>query len=130
MSDNKENKSHKKTVFVVEDDAFLVKAYQIKLEKEGAEVWVATDGKEALSFLEKEPADVVMLDLMLPHISGFDILSAIRKNERWKDVPVIILTNLGQPQDTERCKELGIGGYFVKSNTKINDIISKVKELL
>lgn len=130
MSDNKENKSHKKTVFVVEDDAFLVKAYQIKLEKEGAEVWVATDGKEALSFLEKEPADVVMLDLMLPHVSGFDILSAIRKNEQWKDVPVIILTNLGQPQDTERCKELGISGYFVKSNTKINDIIAKVKELL
>lgn len=122
---------NKNIVFVVEDDVFLVKAYQIKLEKEGVEVWTANDGKEALSYLErKEVPSVVMLDLMLPHMSGFDILAHIRKNEQWKNVPVIILTNLGQPQDMERCKELGVADYIVKANTKINDVIMKVREYL
>lgn len=122
------SKNKKNVVFVVEDDVFLIKAYQIKLEKEGVEVWVATDGKEALNFLEKQAPNVVMLDLMLPHLSGFDILTEIRKNEHWKDVPVIILTNLGQPQDMERCKQLGVADYIVKANTKINDVMDKVKK--
>lgn len=121
--------NNKNIVFVVEDDVFLVKAYQIKLEKEGAEVWIANDGKEALTYLEKEEVpNVVMLDLMLPHMSGFDILAEIRKNEKWKNVPVLILTNLGQPQDMERCRELGVAEYIVKANTKINDVIMKVRQ--
>lgn len=128
MPKSTKSKNNKNIVFVVEDDIFLVKAYQIKLEKEGVEVWTATDGKEALTFLEKQAPNVVMLDLMLPHLSGFDILTEIRKNEHWKDVPVIILTNLGQPQDAERCKQLGVADYIVKANTKINDVIEKVKK--
>lgn len=128
MVKNTKSKKKKNIVFVVEDDVFLVKAYQIKFEKEGVEVWTATDGKEALNFLERQAPNVVMLDLMLPHLSGFDILTEIRKNERWKDVPVVILTNLGQPQDVERCKQLGVAGYIVKANIKINDVIEKVKK--
>jgi len=121
--------NNKNIVFVVEDDVFLVKAYQIKLEKEGVEVWIANDGKEALTYLEKdEVPNVVMLDLMLPHMSGFDILAEIRKNPKWKNVPVLILTNLGQPQDMERCRELGVAEYIVKANTKINDVIMKVRQ--
>lgn len=120
----------KKVVFIVEDDAFLVKAYQLKLEKENITIWVTTDGKEALTFLEKDPPDVVMLDVMLPHVNGFEILEAIRKNEKWKQVPVLILTNLGQPQDAQKCKELGVAEYIVKANTKISDIIEKVKKFI
>lgn len=122
--------SKEKIVFIVEDDVFLVKAYQIKLEKEGIKVWTATDGKEALTFLEKDPPSAVMLDLMLPHVSGFEVLAAIRQREKWKNVPVFVLTNLGQPQDTQRCQELGVAEYIVKANTKINDIIEKVKGVM
>ncbi len=123
--------SKEKIVFIVEDDAFLVKAYQVKLGKEEkVKVWLATDGKEALTFLEKDPPDVVMLDVMLPHVSGFEILEAIRKNEKWKKVPVLVLTNLGQPRDAQKCQELGVAEYIVKANTKINDIIEKVKNFL
>jgi len=123
-------KEKKKVVFVIEDDLFLVKAYKIKFQKEGAEVWVSTDGKEALSFLEREPPNIVLLDLMLPGLSGFEVLAAIRENERWKNVPVIILTNLGQPQDIERGKQLGIEDYIVKANVKIDDVVKKVKKYL
>ena len=121
---------NKKIVFVVEDDVFLVKAYQIKFEKVGVEVWAVTDGKEALKFLGKDPPNVVLLDLLLPGVSGFDILAEIRKNEKWKNVPVYILTNLSQSEDVERAKALGVEEFLVKANTKINDIVEKVKKYL
>ncbi len=120
----------KKIVFVVEDDVFLVKAYQTKFAKEGMEVWVASDGKEALTYLEKTPPSVVLLDLMLPQVSGFDILEAIRKSPTWAKTPVLILSNLGQVQDIERGKQLGATDYIVKANVKINDIVAKVKGLM
>ena len=123
-------KTKKKIIFVVEDDVFLIKAYQIKFEKSGADVWIATDGNEALKFLQKEPPDVIFLDLLLPGISGFDVLAEIRKNEKWKNVPVFVLSNLSQTQDIERAKTLGVEEYFVKANTKINDIVERVKKYL
>jgi len=120
----------KKIVFVVEDDSFLVQAYQIKFEKEGMEVWVAADGEEAINFLKKEPPNVILLDIMLPKVSGFSVLEAMRKDERWKGVPVIILSNLGQQQDIERGKALGVVEYIVKANAKISEVVEKVKKLL
>lgn len=120
----------KKKVFIIEDDAFLLKAYQIKFEKEGIEVEVATDGKEAIGMLKNTPASVVMLDLMLPGASGFEVLAAIRKDAKWKDVPVVILSNLGQSQDVEKAKGLGVTDYIIKANTRINDIVDKIKKLL
>lgn len=123
-------KKGKSTIFIVEDEVLLVKAYQAKFEKEKAEVWIASDGKEALAYLKKEPPSIVLLDLMLPGVSGFDILEAIRKNDKWKKVPVIVLTNLGQLQDVERCKALGIEDYIIKANSRINDVAEKVKKYL
>ena len=125
MAENK-----KKTVLIIEDDIFLIKAYQVKFEKEGIDAVVANDGKEAMGFLDKEPVSVVILDLMLPGMSGFDILEAIRKNSRWKKVPVIILSNLGQQEDIDRGKALGANEYFIKTNIKINEIAEKVKKYL
>lgn len=120
-----------KVVFIIEDDDFLVRAYKYIFEKEGISVWVATDGDQAKMYLDEKPAPrVVLLDLMLPGISGFDILEAIGKNEKWKSVPVIILSNLGQPEDIQRGKDLGAIDYLVKANTDITNIVSRVKEFL
>jgi len=132
MSQNskKEFSEKKKVVFIIEDDLFLVKVYRYELEKEGVEVWVSGDGKEALTYFEKDPPNVVLLDLMLPGVSGFEVLAAMRKNERWIKVPVIVLSNLGQPQDIERCKALGIEEYIVKADVKISDVIQRVKRYL
>ena len=130
MTTTEKNNQDKKTVFAVEDDIFLVKVYKTVFEKEQIEVWIAANGNEALKFLEKEPPDAVLLDLMLPGISGFDVLAEIRKNEKWKKVPVIILSNLGQPQDMERGKALGANEYIVKANVKINEVVETVKKYL
>lgn len=128
--EQKNNSANKKIVFVVEDDLFLIQAYQVKLEKEKFEVWIATNGKEALSFLEKEPPSVVLLDLLLPGLNGFEFLSVLRKNERWKSVPVLILSNLSQPENIKIAKDLGAAEYIVKAETKINDVMEKIKRYL
>ena len=129
MPDNqKENIKKRGVVFVVEDDLLLVKAYQAKLEKEGLEVWIATDGKEAIEYVSKDPPNVVLLDLMLPVMSGYDVLAEFRKNEKWKNVPVLILTNLSQPADINKGKALGIDEYIMKSGMKIADIVKKLEK--
>lgn len=119
-----------KIVFIIEDDMFLMKAYQIKFEKESISVWTATDGKEALDYLSKDPPAVILLDLMLPGMDGFEILENFRKNDKWKTVPVIVLTNLSQAEDYEKAKAMGVDDYLVKANTKIGDIVEKVKKYL
>lgn len=125
-----QEKKSKKIVFVIEDDTFLVQAYQIKLKKEGIEVWVATDGEEALKFLKKDPPNLILLDIMLPKINGFSVLEEIKKNEKWKNTPVIILSNLGQQQDIEKGKSLGVNDYIVKANARINEVVEKIKKYL
>lgn len=127
---NQKKEGAKKAIFVVEDDVFLVKVYKVKFEDLGVAVWVATDGAEALAFLEREPPNVVLLDIMLPGMSGFDVLAAMKKNERWKNVPVLILSNLGQEQDLERGKALGAKEYIVKANVKIDEVVERVKKYI
>lgn len=130
-SDTAPNASPQKPrILVIEDDQFMLKAHEIKFTHEGFDIWFAKDGDEALAFLARERPDAVLLDLMLPHTSGFDVLVAIRKNDVWKDVPVIVMTNLGQPQDIERAKSLGANDYLIKANTKISDVVKKVREYL
>lgn len=131
MADQQDNNANpKKTLLVIEDDLFLIRAYQVKFEKEGFNVLVATEGTSALAYLQKDPPDLIMLDLMLPGISGFDVLTEIRKNDKWKDVPVIILTNLGQEQDKKRGEEFGVKDYIVKANVKIAEVVERVKQQL
>ncbi len=119
-----------KKILIIEDDPFLVKAYSVKFQKEGIETIIAVDAAEAQKHMEGEPAAAVLLDLMLPGTSGFDVLATIRKHATWGKVPVLILTNLGQESDITRGKELGANDYIVKANTKINDIVAKVKTYL
>jgi DNA-binding response OmpR family regulator len=120
----------KPVILIVEDDQFMLKAHEIKFTHEGFDLWFAKDGEEALGFLDRDCPDVVLLDLMLPHTSGFDVLIAIRENAKWKDVPVLVMTNLGQPQDLEKAKSLGANDYLIKANTKISEVVKKVREYL
>jgi DNA-binding response OmpR family regulator len=131
MSDNnKKSEGGKPFILIIEDDLFLVKAYGMKFKKEGWSTELITDGNKALEALSGEPPDVVLLDLMLPGPSGFEILEAMRKNDRWKNVPVFILTNLSQEDDRARADKLGVVEYIVKVNSRINDVVEKIKKVL
>ena len=116
-------------VLVVEDDPFLVRAYEVMLQSQGYVVRVAPDGEAALQMLAEGPLPaVVLLDLMLPKKSGFEVLESIGKNERIKSVPVIILSNLGQAADIERAQALGAKAYFVKADPPRERVISEVEK--
>lgn len=125
MAENK-----KKTILIVEDDIFLVKAYQIKLKAEGFDTLLAKDGTEVMDFLKQEPTDLIILDLMLPGVSGFDVLEIIKKNSKWKNIPVLVVSNLGQEEDMEKVKLMGAKEYIIKSSVKISDIVEKIKKYL
>ena len=122
-----ESPSSKSQVFIIEDDEFLVKAYQYIFEKDGFEVLVAEDGNKAMAALNGPAPSVILLDLMLPGVDGFTILEAIGKNDRWKSVPVVILSNLSSPDNVQKGKDLGATDYLVKANTDIENVVSRVK---
>ncbi|MEK7635523.1 MAG: response regulator [Patescibacteria group bacterium] len=121
----------KKSVLIIEDDFYITRAYSIKLEKEGINVLSVSDGEAAIDFLKKNNSpDLVVLDLMLPKKSGFEVLSEIRANNKWKNVPVIVLSNIGAQEDVQKIKELGVIEYLVKADIGIDEVIEKIKKYL
>jgi DNA-binding response OmpR family regulator len=117
-------------VLLVEDDPFLSSLLKNKLTREGFEVIYAKDGDEAVDLAKKGNIDLMMLDLILPKKSGFEVIAEIKKNPETQGLPVVIISNLGQEEDAEKAKELGAVGYFIKAKTSIDDLVKNVKEFV
>lgn len=117
-----------KKILIAEDEKPLAKALQLKLNHEGFEAEIASDGEEALEHIKTGKYELVLLDLMMPKIDGFGVLESLQKAK--STVPVIVTTNLSQPEDLARVRSLGARGYLVKSNTPLSGIIQRIKELL
>jgi len=115
-------------VLVVEDDQFLQKILLLKFAAEGFEVSGAADGEEALKRILAEAPNIVLLDLILPKMNGFDVLTEIRTNPQTRQLPVIVLSNLGQEEDIRRARNLGALDFLVKSDVSIQEIVQRVKE--
>lgn len=115
-------------LFIIEDDIFISKIYEKKLTKEGFDVNVAHDGKEALSKLEATEPDIILLDLVMPNMDGFGLLEKMKKSKRLQNVPVIVLSNLEQASDIERAMALGAKEYIVKASVSIQDVVDKITE--
>ena len=118
------------SILIIEDDHALAEAYKLKFEMEHFEVHQALDGQQAIEMLKQAPPQIILLDLALPWISGTDILIKIRETEGWKDVPVIVLSNMSSENDVERVKKIGITDYIVKANVGINDVVARVKAVI
>lgn len=121
--------NNKPLILLVEDDPFLSSVLQLKLEKENFQLVRAVDGEEALKFLITQglKPDLILLDLILPKKNGFEVLESIRQDPLMEKIPVIIISNLGQPSDIERGKSLGVIDYFVKARLSIDELVNKVK---
>ena len=121
-----------KTVLLVEDDKFLSSLLKNRLEKEGFSVLHATDGDMALELLRGNPGVIglVLLDIILPRKSGFEVLEEIQRDPSISNVQIIITSNLGQDADVSRGKELGAIDYYVKAHTSIDDLVSRVRNYL
>ena len=114
-------------ILVAEDDKFLANAYRVKLIKEGFDALIVSNGEEVLKSLEAFNPDVILLDLMMPKIDGFIVLQILRSTDKWKTIPIIITSNLGQKEDIEKGMNLGATDYIVKSDTSISDILVKIR---
>jgi DNA-binding response OmpR family regulator len=117
-------------ILLVEDDPFLSNLLKVRLQRENIDVTLARDGEEAIKDLTTNRPSLILLDLILPKKSGFEILEKISTDPQLKDMPVIIISNLGQTSDIQRGKELGAVEYFVKAKISIDDLVGKVKEFL
>lgn len=120
----------KQTVLIVEDDEFLRSLAAKRLDKEGLGVQVAVDGETAVAVAKEVKPDVIVLDLILPGLDGFEVLEKIKAEESLKAVPIIVFSNLGQKEDIERAQYLGAANFLVKSNFTLDDLLDKVKEQL
>lgn len=119
-----------KKILIVEDDRFLLNAYKYKLERSGFEVITALDGEEALKVLKNDLPDLIILDLIMPNKDGFEVLEEIKKDLNLKKIPVIVCSNLGQPEDIKKAKELGASDYFIKSDLSLEEIVVRINKFL
>lgn len=119
-----------KRILIIEDDSFLRELISRKLTQEGYEVIEALDGEEGLKKTVEEKPNMVLLDLILPSIDGFEVLAQIKKDAALAAIPVLILSNLGQKDEVERGLQLGAKDYMVKANFTPTEIIAKIKEIL
>jgi len=124
--------NNKPTILLVEDDPFLSSILQLKLDKENFKTIRAADGEEALNLLTEQglKPDAILLDLILPKKNGFEVLETIRQDPTLEKLPVIIISNLGQPSDIERGKSLGVIDYFVKARLSVDDLVNRIKDEL
>jgi len=120
----------KQKILMIEDDRFLRKIYRDKLTKAGFEFIEATNGIEGTNKVISERPDLVLLDLILPRKNGFDVLIDMKSNKNTKDIPVIILSNLGQESDVKRGLALGAQDYLVKTEISLSEVVDRVKEWL
>ncbi len=104
--------------------------YQVKFEHEGFQILKAVDGEQGLQVAAKEKPDFILLDVIMPKMDGFSVLKKLKADEVTKNIPVMLLTNLGQDEDVKKGNELGAVGYLVKANITPSEVLNKVKSLM
>ena len=117
----------KKRILLVEDDVALSAVYKSRLELEGFDIREVNNGEDALSSALDYKPDLIVLDAMMPKISGFDVLDILRNTPETGNIKIVMLTALSQPKDKERAENLGVDDYLVKSQVVIGDVVERVK---
>ena len=117
-------------ILIIEDDAFLSDIYLTKFQAVGFEVRVARDGREGLLMAQKEKPDVILLDIVMPHMDGFETLRALRDDKSLAKTKIILLTNLGQQEDVEKGIKGGADAYMIKAHFTPTEVVAKAQEVL
>jgi DNA-binding response OmpR family regulator len=120
----------KKKILLVEDDTALANVYVSRLQLEGFDVRHVSNGEDALSTAIDYKPDLIVLDAMMPKISGFDVLDILRNTAQTSNMRIIMLTALSQAKDRERAEQLGVDDYLVKSQVVIGDVVARIKHHL
>ena len=120
----------KKNILIVEDDQFFRELLKKKLTSVGFSIIEASNGEEGVEKVKSKKPDLIILDLLLPNIDGFEVLSKVKTSSDTSSTPVIIVSNLGQQEDIEKGMKLGANDYLIKSQFDIESIVSKINNIL
>ncbi|MFC1789417.1 response regulator transcription factor [Patescibacteria group bacterium] len=119
-----------KSVLLVEDDPFLIDIYSIKLKEAGFSVDVVEDGEMVIKKIKEKIPDVLMLDIVLPKINGWEIMKRMKKDNQLKNIPVIFLSNLGQKEDVEKGLNLGATKYLIKAHYTPSEVVEEIEKII
>lgn len=117
-------------IAIIEDDPVISQMYRMKFEADGFDVQLANNGQRGVALVEEFSPNIILLDLQMPEMDGAEALAIIRKHEWGKDIPVIILTNMGEEESPKEIRALGIHSYIVKANLTPRQVVERVKEAL
>ncbi len=120
----------KKKILFIEDDAFLAQIYTKAIEDASFETILAGTGEEGLKMAEREKPSLILLDILLPHMDGFEVLEQLKANPSLNSIPVLVITNMGGREDVERANSLGAAGYLIKAHTLPKDAVRKIQSIL
>ncbi len=119
-----------KKILIVEDDNFLRGLLSKKLQSEVYSILGAAESVEAFNLLKSNKPDLILLDLLLPGVDGFEILKKVRQTEETKNIPVIVFSNLSEEKDIKKAQDLGITDFIIKANFTLDDLVEKIKKVL
>ena len=119
-----------KKILIIEDDVFLSNIYSKKFESEGYKVFFALDGKKGLNLIKQKNPNIILLDLMLPSMTGFEILEAMAKDQEIKNIPVILLTNINDQDEINRGYDFGVKDYVIKTFFTPSEVVEKVNKFV
>ncbi|MBL7142320.1 MAG: response regulator [Candidatus Pacebacteria bacterium] len=119
-----------KQILLIEDDPFLIDIYTTKLKESGFLVEVASDGEQALEKVKAKKPDLVLLDIVLPKVDGWEILRSIKSEATLKDLKIIILSNLGQKEEVEKGINLGVSKYLIKAHYTPSQVVEEIKKII
>lgn len=117
-------------ILIIEDDDFLRSLAVTKLEKEGFSVAMAANGQEGWAAVQQSKPSLLILDLMLPVMSGFEVLEKMKSDDTTRDIKVIVFSNLGEESDIKKCLDMGANDYLVKANFTLDELVDKIKAML
>ncbi len=117
-------------IAIIEDDQTISQMYRMKFQSDGFDVQMAANGRLGVALVEAFKPDIILLDLQMPEMDGAEALTEIRKHDWGKDIPVIILTNMGEEESPAALKKLGVESYIVKADLTPSQVVARVKETL
>jgi len=118
-----------KKILIVEDDNFVAEVYFAKLTEMGYVAILAQNGEEGIAALKKDKIDMILLDILMPIMSGMEMLEEIKKNKEWEKIPVILLTNVGEKESIQKVRELGVKNYLIKSHFTPAEVVEKIESV-
>lgn len=115
-------------ILLIEDEEIMIGLLQKKLSQEGYEVWVARDGMEGLKTMREIGPDLILLDIVMPKMGGLELMEEMAKDQTLKKIPVVIISNSGQPVELDKAKELGAKDWLIKTEFSPQEVVEKIKK--